>query len=74
MAFAIINEGQCKVYMLFGKVLAVISEPGLHFLFIVLGPRALIVHFFGKCYDLDLRLDQELPAQPARQFQRKALP
>ena len=63
--YTIVNEGQCKVYMLFGKVVAIITEPGLHFLFAVMGPRALIVHFFGKCYSLDLRLDQNyLRSQP----------
>ncbi len=63
--YTIVNEGQCKVYMLFGKVVAVITEPGLHFLFMVMGPKSLIVHFFGKCYELDLRLDQSyLRSQP----------
>jgi len=30
--YAIVGERQCKVYMLFGKVMAVLDEPGLHFL------------------------------------------
>jgi regulator of protease activity HflC (stomatin/prohibitin superfamily) len=63
--FTIVNEGRCKVYVLFGKVLATLDEPGLHFLPTKLGVRAFIVNFLGKCYELDLRLDQEyLRSQP----------
>ena len=63
--YTIVNEGRCKVYMLFGKVLAVIDKPGLHFLLAKLGPRAFIVNWLGQCHELDLRLDQEyLRSQP----------
>ncbi len=63
--YAIVTERTCRVYMLFGKVIGMIQEPGLHFVPAVLGPRAFIVNFFGKCYVLDLRLDQEyLRSQP----------
>ncbi|HZI31393.1 MAG TPA: SPFH/Band 7/PHB domain protein, partial [Candidatus Binatia bacterium] len=63
--FTIVNEGRCKVYVLFGKVLATLDEPGLHFLPAKLGVPAFIVHLLGKCYELDLRLDQEyLRSQP----------
>src|SRR5487761_2502863 len=57
--YTIVEERQCKVYMLFGKVVAVIDEPGLHFLFFKLGIKALLVNLLGKCHVLDLRLDQE---------------
>ena len=57
--YTIIGERQCKVYMLFGKVVAVIDQPGLHFLLFKLGIKAPLVNFLGKCYTLDLRLDQE---------------
>ena len=30
--YAIVNEGTCHVYVLFGKVAAVLTEPGLYFL------------------------------------------
>ena len=46
------------MYVLFGKVLAMIDEPGLHFLWPRLGSRALIVNWLGTCYVLDMRLDQ----------------
>jgi regulator of protease activity HflC (stomatin/prohibitin superfamily) len=63
--FTIVNEGRCKVYVLFGKVLATLDEPGLHFLPKKLGVPAFIVHLLGKCYELDLRLDQQyLRSQP----------
>ncbi|HEX3856086.1 MAG TPA: SPFH domain-containing protein [Verrucomicrobiae bacterium] len=63
--YTIVNEGSCKVYMLFGKVVGVLNEPGLHFLIAKLGPKAIIVNFLGKCYELDLRLDQTyLRSQP----------
>jgi regulator of protease activity HflC (stomatin/prohibitin superfamily) len=57
--YTIIEERQCKVYMLFGKVVAVIDQPGLHFLILKMGIKAPLVNFLGKCYTLDLRLDQE---------------
>lgn len=57
--YTIVQERHCKVYMLFGKVVAVVDEPGLHLLIFKLGPKAPLVRFLGKCYTLDLRLDQE---------------
>ncbi|MEI7731517.1 MAG: SPFH domain-containing protein [Verrucomicrobiota bacterium] len=63
--YTIVEERQCKVYVLFGKVLLVLDEPGLHLLWIKLGWRAPLVSFFGRCHTLDLRLDQEyLRSQP----------
>lgn len=57
--YTIVEERQCKVYMLFGRVVAVIDQPGLHLLFFKLGLKAPLVNFLGKCYTLDLRLYQE---------------
>jgi regulator of protease activity HflC (stomatin/prohibitin superfamily) len=63
--YTTVSERQCKVYVLFGKVLGIIDEPGLHILLFKLGPAAFIVNLLGKCYTLDLRLDQEyLRSQP----------
>jgi len=62
--YVTVNEGQCRVYVLFGKVIAVLDEPGLHFL-TKLGWRAPLVHWLGRCHVLDMRLDQEyLRSQP----------
>jgi regulator of protease activity HflC (stomatin/prohibitin superfamily) len=57
--YATVDERTCRVYVLFGKVLGTIDEPGFHFLPSELGLAALIVNILGTCYVLDLRLDQE---------------
>ena len=57
--YTTVEERQCKVYVLFGQVLGALDEPGLHILPVKLGPAAFIVNLLGKCYTLDLRLDQE---------------
>jgi regulator of protease activity HflC (stomatin/prohibitin superfamily) len=57
--YTTVEERQCKVYVLFGQVLGTLDEPGLHILPLKLGPSAFIVNLLGKCYTLDLRLDQE---------------
>lgn len=63
--FTTVREGTCHVYTLFGSVVGVLREPGLHFLPARLGPRAFFVNVFGKCAVLDLRLDQRyLRSQP----------
>lgn len=56
--YAIVEEGTCHVYVLFGRVVGVIEEAGLHLLLFELGPSALIVNWFGKRHVLDMRLDQ----------------
>jgi regulator of protease activity HflC (stomatin/prohibitin superfamily) len=63
--YTIVREGTCQVYTLFGKVIGVLDDPGLHILPTKLGPAALIINFFGKRYTLDMRLDQfYLRSQP----------
>jgi regulator of protease activity HflC (stomatin/prohibitin superfamily) len=63
--YAIVQESTCRVYVLFGKVIGVITEPGLHILPLKLGPAAFITNWLGKCYVLDMRLDQKyLRSQP----------
>lgn len=63
--YAIVEEGTCHVYVFFGKVIGVLKEPGLYFLWFKLGPKALIMRWFGKLHVLDLRLDQQyLRSQP----------
>lgn len=57
--YAIVEERRCRVYVLFGKVLGVLDEPGFHFLLPKLGPAAFVVGWLGRCYVLDMRLDQE---------------
>jgi regulator of protease activity HflC (stomatin/prohibitin superfamily) len=64
--YIIVEERQCLVYVLFGKVRLILDEPGLHFpLATDLSWRALFVNFFGDVRVVDLRLDQEyLRSQP----------
>lgn len=57
--YTIVPEGRCHVYVLFGKVIAILNEPGLYFLWAKLGPRGLIVNWLGRCHVLDMRLDQQ---------------
>jgi regulator of protease activity HflC (stomatin/prohibitin superfamily) len=56
--YAIVNEGTCHVYVLFGRVLAVLTEPGFYFLPLKLGPAAFIMNWAGQRHVLDMRLDQ----------------
>jgi regulator of protease activity HflC (stomatin/prohibitin superfamily) len=63
--YAIVEERTCYVYVLFGKVIAVIDEPGLHILLFEIGLKAPIVHWLGRRYVLDMRIDQQyLRSQP----------
>src|SRR6266550_8402314 len=63
--YAVVQERTARVYMLFGKVLGVLDEPGLHFLPAQLGPAAFVINLLGNCYVRDMRLDQEyLRSQP----------
>lgn len=57
--YTIVNEGTCQVYILFGKVVGVIMEPGLHILPFKIGLQAFLVHWFGSRQILDMRLDQQ---------------
>jgi regulator of protease activity HflC (stomatin/prohibitin superfamily) len=63
--YTIVGERQCKVYVLFGNVVLTLNEPGLHILLFKLGWKAPLVNWLGKCYRIDLRVDQEyLRSQP----------
>ncbi len=63
--YDVVRERTCHVYVLFGKVLGIVNEPGLHILPLELGPRAFVVRLFGQRHVLDLRVDQQyLRSQP----------
>ncbi|MEI6518449.1 MAG: SPFH domain-containing protein [bacterium] len=63
--YTIVEEKTSQVFVLFGNVIGIISEPGIHFLWFKLGPAALIVNILGRTYKVDMRLDQEyLRSQP----------
>lgn len=63
--FVVVHERQALVYTFSGRVIGVIDTPGCHVPLIELGPLALLVSVMGRCYTVDLRLDQEyLRSQP----------
>src|SRR5262245_55333743 len=63
--YAIVEEQTCRVYVLFGRVIKTLDEPGLHILPLEIGPAAFVINLLGQCHVLDLRLDQEyLRSQP----------
>src|SRR5436309_14329104 len=63
--YAVVQERTARVYMLFGKVVAVLNEPGLVFLPAKLAPAAFVINLLGTCSVLDMRPDQEyLRSQP----------
>jgi regulator of protease activity HflC (stomatin/prohibitin superfamily) len=63
--YAVVEERTCCVFVLFGKVVAIINEPGLHILLFKLGLKAPIVRWLGRVYVLDMRIDQQyLRSQP----------
>lgn len=63
--YAVVHERRCHVYVLFGKVIGILNEPGLYFLWKRLGWKALFVNWLGRCHVTDMRLDQEyLRSQP----------
>lgn len=63
--YTIVQERQCKVYVLFGKVVLILDDPGLHILLFKLGLKAPFVNWMGTCHTLDMRSDQEyLRSQP----------
>ena len=64
-AYVIVEEGTCRVYVLFGKVVGVLDEPGFYCLWTHFGAAGFLVNWFGSCQVLDRRLDQVyLRSQP----------
>ena len=63
--YTIVDERTCQVYVLFGKVVGIVDEPGPHLLPLKLGAAAFLVNWVGQRHVLDMRLDQEyLRSQP----------
>jgi len=57
--YTIVEEGTCQVFVLFGRVIGIMKEPGLQILPIKLGPSAFLVNWLGSRRVLDMRLDQQ---------------
>jgi len=63
--YTIVEEGRCHVYVLFGRVVGVLNEPGLNSLWLKFGVQGFLVNWLGRRYILDVRLDQQyLRSQP----------
>ncbi len=56
--FVVVGECEAHVFTLFGKVIGVIDEAGLHFPIAKFGPRAALVGWFGKKYKVSTALRQ----------------
>lgn len=56
--YAIVQEGTTHVYLLFGRVRAVLTEPGIYFLWLKLGLAGPVINLLGQRHILDRRLDQ----------------
>lgn len=57
--YTVVNEGTCQVFVLFGRVIGILNEPGLHVLPFRLGLNAFLVNWLGSRRVLDMRLDQQ---------------
>jgi len=57
--YTIVEEGTCQVFVLFGRVVGILGDPGLHILPLRLGLSAFLVNWLGSRRVLDMRLDQQ---------------
>lgn len=63
--YVVVRERECVVFELFGKVRLTLTEPGIHFPWLEMGPFAALVPFLGRKRFVDMRLDQVyLRSQP----------
>ena len=63
--YEVVPERVSYVYVLFGKVILILDEPGVALLWARMGWRAPLVRWMGTRYVLDMRLDQTyLRSQP----------
>ncbi len=56
--YVVVQERTCRVYVLFGRVIGVLDEPGLYFLPRHLHGYAFLANLVGTCHVLDMRLDR----------------
>ena len=57
--YTTVEEGTCQVFILFGRVVGILDEPGLVILPLKLGPSAFLVNWLGSRKVLDMRRDQQ---------------
>lgn len=56
--YTIVKECEAQVFTLFGKIVGVMDQPGIHFPILHFGLRALLLPFFGKQYKVSTALRQ----------------
>lgn len=56
--YDVVEEGKAHVYVLFGKIVLVVTEPGLQLLWLKMGLKAFVIRWLGDRHVLDTRLDQ----------------
>ena len=56
--YTVVAECESQVFTLFGKVIGTIDQAGLYFPLSRFGPRALLIAFFGKKYEVSTALRQ----------------
>ncbi|PKN93117.1 MAG: band 7 protein [Chloroflexi bacterium HGW-Chloroflexi-6] len=57
--YTTVEEGTCQVFILFGRVVGILDQPGLVILPLKLGPSAFLVNWLGSRKVLDMRRDQQ---------------
>src|SRR5258708_3306535 len=57
--YTTVREREARVYVLFGEIVAVLDTPGLHFLWPIMGWKALIINLLGNVYTRSMSLDQQ---------------
>jgi regulator of protease activity HflC (stomatin/prohibitin superfamily) len=57
--YTTVGEREAKVYVLFGEIVGVLDQPGLHFLWGKFGWRAFFVVWLGTTHTRSMSLDQE---------------
>jgi regulator of protease activity HflC (stomatin/prohibitin superfamily) len=57
--YTIVHEREAKVYVLFGEIVGIIDQPGIHFLWARLGWKALVITWLGRSYTRSMSLDQK---------------
>jgi regulator of protease activity HflC (stomatin/prohibitin superfamily) len=57
--YAIVQEKEARVYILFGDIVGVIDKPGFHFLWSELGWKSFFVNWLGRSYKRNMGLQQE---------------
>lgn len=56
--YTIVGEREAQVFVLFGDIVGIYNQPGLHFLWPKMGWKAFFIRWLGRQYTRNLSLDQ----------------